>query len=282
MDASIRLQQLLSTLRDDPELLSALGALVQKERSSRASEGFPDRSSPSERGAGVSKGCRRGASPSGSEASLDDSDDDLPSRRALHPALPSAGSTKKAQGGPSRPAVSPFSPASLSAKSGAARAASRAVRQGERSVAAVSPSREARVSTTNPPNALPRHPDDDSRAYPDIPTTRARVAVPWRAINFRFPSIFNRDGLPHYPANRYLPLRAHDDQQQSDLEAAAVRQAHSLAHTPSVPGRSSGVATSDNLCLPALLTLLIVLLPLVLTCLVLTGVAALIDKVAET
>ena len=117
-----------------------------------------------------------------------------------------------------------------------------------------------------PPNPPPATRDD----LPDIPSAGPKARLPFRNVNFKFPSLFNHDGLPHYPSNRYLPVRAHPDTEEMELGAA---QEHDLAvvRAMEVRARAESVdaSTGDNLCLPVFLSISLVLFPVILTCFVL-------------
>lgn len=120
-----------------------------------------------------------------------------------------------------------------------------------------------------------RFPPPDPRPWiqedlPDIPSAKSKPRLPLRNIYFRFPNLFNHDGLPHYPSNRYLPVRADSDTEGVRLEAA---QEHDLAVVRVMEGRAREEAidasANDNVCLPVFLSISLVLFPMILTCFVL-------------
>ncbi|KAG0656871.1 hypothetical protein C6P46_006892 [Rhodotorula mucilaginosa] len=120
-----------------------------------------------------------------------------------------------------------------------------------------------------PPNPCPSDWDD----LPDIPTPKPKPRLPSRNVNFSFPSLFNHDGLPHYPLNRYLPVRAHSDTEGRELESA---QEHDRAVVRAMEARARAetvdASTGDNLCLPLFLSISLVLFPVILTCFILACV----------
>lgn len=138
------------------------------------------------------------------------------------------------------------------------------------------PSSSARLPAgrTISPSML-QHPLPDE--LPDVPVPNTKQGLSLRTLDFRFPALFNEDGLPHYPSNRYLSLRTHQD---SDLEAA---QEQDRVAIHSLEGRARAEAVEagtddDRLCLPVFLSIALVLFPVMLICWILACVFALIGK----
>lgn len=95
---------------------------------------------------------------------------------------------------------------------------------------------------------------------PDVPGHGRRSLLPLNT-NFKFPSLFS--GLPHYPENRYLSI-SHQNQNAEEPQDEISAQLHGHGFRFHKAGLGEEVG-SDHLCIPALLSLLVVLLPPLVT-----------------